>query len=257
MRSRGDRSGRSGSNRWRSERRSTLPQTLYRGKDIGSREQLIQTCLRVVETGTEEERNRILPHMSVIRSRRYLAPLLKLLQSAEVVEKEFAALALASLGDPQAIEPLARLFDSPKTFLDPSTESLETAIIFALGEIGDELAVEPLLKISQIRLRPHETRLERRCCVLSSLGSLAQQGSERAQAELIAFTREGDLAIRVLAVTEIAASYWHRATEVPSPVLDQMVSLTQAAPEEVRNAALSALSTLSNLGCREAEEFFS
>ena len=234
-----------------------MPQTLYRGKDIGSRERLIQTCLRVVETGTEEERNRILPHMSVIRSGRYLTPLLKLLQSAEVAEKEFAALALASLGDPQAIEPLASLFDDLETFQDPSSESLETAIIFALGEIGDERAVEPLLRIYQIRLRPNESRLERRCCVLSSLGSLAQQGSELAQVELNGFMKEGNVAIRVLAVTEIAAAYWHRATEVPSTVLDQVVSLAQAQPEEVRRAALSSLSTLANLGCREAEEFFS
>ena len=32
--------------------------------------------------------------------------------------------------------------------------------------------------------------------------------------------------------------YWHRATEVPSAVLDQMVSLAQAQPDEVRRAAL-------------------
>ncbi len=234
-----------------------MPQTLYRGKDIGSREQLIQTCLRVVETGTGEERNRILPHMSVIRSRRYLAPLLKLLQSAEVAEKKFAALALAGLGDPRAIEPLANLFDNSETFWDANSGSLETAIIFALGEIGDEKAVEPLLRVFQIRLRPKESHLERRCCVLSSLGSLAQQGSEQAQDALIGFTKEGDVAIRVLAVTEIAAAYWHRATEVPSAVLDQMVSLAQAQPDEVRRAALSSLSTLANLGCGEAEDFFS
>ena len=239
------------------KRRSSLPQTLYRGKDIGSREQLIQTCLRIVETGTEEERNLILPHISVIRSKRYLPPLLKLLQSSDSVEKEFAALALASLGDPQAIEPLASLFDDPETFHDPSSELLETAIIFALGEIGDERAVEPLLRIYQIRLRPNESRLERQCCVLSSLGSLAQQGSELAQGELGGFTRQGDVAIRVLAVTEIAAAYWHRATEVPSTVLDQLVSLAQSQPKEVQRAALSSLSTLANLGCREAEELFS
>lgn len=241
----------------RSERRSSLPQTLYRGKDIGSREQLIQTCLRVVESGTEDERNRILPHMSVIRARRYLAPLLKLLQSADLAEKEFAALALAGLGDSRAIEPLAALFDNPETFQDLSSESLETAIVFALGEIGDERAVEALLRIFQIRLRPNEPRLERRCCVLSSLGSLAQQGSELAQAELSAFSREGDVAIRVLAVTELAAAFWHRANEVPSSVLDQMVSLTQSGPEEVQRAAIASLSTLANLGCREAEECFS
>ncbi len=234
-----------------------MPQTLYRGKDIGSREQLIQTCLRVVETGSAEERYRILPHMSVIRARRYLAPLMKLLQSADTSEKEFAALALAGLGDPLAIEPLTSLFDNPETFQDPNSESLETAIIFALGEIGDERAVAPLLRIYEIRLRPNESRLERRCCILSSLGSLAQQGSERAQGALDSFTKEGDVAIRVLAVTELAAAYWHRAPEVPSTVLDQMVSLARTAPEEVQKAALSSLSALANLGCPEAEEFFS
>ena len=234
-----------------------MPQTLYRGKDIGTREQLIQTCLRVVETGTAEERERILPHMSVIRARRYVAPLLKLLQSADSAEKEFAALALAGLGDPRAIEPLASLFDDPETFQDADSEALETAIIFALGEIGDGQAVEPLLKIYQMRLRPDESRLERRCCVLSSLGSLAQQGSELAQNELNSFTKDGDVAIRVLAVTEMTAAYWHCATEVPGTVLDQLLSLAQGEPEEVRRAALSSLSTLANLGCREAEELFS
>ena len=85
--------------------------------------------------------------------------------------------------------------------------------------------------------------------MLSSLGSLAQQGSELAQGELSAFAKEGDVAIRVLAVTELAAAYWHRATEVPSAVLDQMVSLTRSETGEVRRAAISSLSTLANLGC--------
>ncbi len=93
--------------------------------------------------------------------------------------------------------------------------------------------------------------------MLSSLGSLAQQGSELAQNELNSFTKDGDVAIRVLAVTEMTAAYWHCATEVPGTVLDQLLSLAQGEPEEVRRAALSSLSTLANLGCREAEELFS
>ena len=233
-----------------------MPQTLYRGKDIGSREQLIQTCIRVVETGSAEERYRILPHMSVIRARRYLTPLLKLLQSSDLAEKEFAVLALGGLGDPRAIEPLASLFDDPRNFKDAKSESLGIAAVFALGEIGDELAVEPLLKIFQMRLGPDDLRLDRQCSVLSSLGSLAQQGSERAQNALQEFALEGQVATRVLAVTELAAAFWHRATEVPDSVLDQMVALARAGQQEVHKAAISSLSILASLGCTAAEEFF-
>jgi hypothetical protein len=54
---------------------------MYRGKDIGGREKLIQTCLSILIEGQAKKLYEVLPHISVVRSPLFLEPLLKLLQN--------------------------------------------------------------------------------------------------------------------------------------------------------------------------------
>ena len=65
---------------------------LYRGKDIKSREQLKETCLRIIQGGTHSEIYDILPHLRILRSDSFLPPLLELLREGNTDQKAAAAL---------------------------------------------------------------------------------------------------------------------------------------------------------------------
>lgn len=229
---------------------------MYRGKDIGDRERLTQTCLRIFQSGSSEQLYSILPHISVIRSPLFFEPLVVLLSSPERIRKEFAALALGSLGDPRAIEPLLAALKDRSTLKGTGTHSLQTAIIVALGEIGEEAAVAPLLEIYSATSPQGHFSNRRKELVLASLGSLAQQGSTRAERELIRIVREEGPELRAVALTELATAYWHRPNGVPENVFGLLSSLAEDRSGEVRNAALAALSNLADLGSGWAEDFF-
>ena len=109
---------------------------MYRGTDIGGRERLTQTCLEILKEGHEKKLYEALPHISIVRSPLFFEPLLKLLQSGNREQREFSAVALGSLGDPRAIEPLYKVFMRPATFKGKGTGSLQASIIHALGEMG-------------------------------------------------------------------------------------------------------------------------
>ena len=73
--------------------------------------------------------------------------------------------------------------------------------------------------------------------------------------ELTRLMREKDIELRAQAVMELAVAYWHRPSELPETVLHEMISLTEDDSEEVRQAALSSLSDLAQLGCQAAERY--
>ena len=225
---------------------------MYRGKDIGGREKLIQTCLSILLEGKAKKLYEVLPHISVVRSPLFLEPLLKLLQSGNRNQKEFAAIALGSLGDARAIEPLYKVFVKPSTFRGKGSQSLQASIIHALGEIGDEQAIEPLQAIYK---GEGVAALRRKGWILSALGNLAQQGHVVAVKELTRVMKEKDPALRAQAVRELAVAYWHRPNEVPETVFHTMTVLAGDDSDEVRGAALSALSDLGQLGCQAAEQY--
>jgi len=225
---------------------------MYRGKDIGGRENLIQTCLSILVEGKAQKLYEVLPHISVVRSPLFLEPLLKLLQSGNRNQKEFAAVALGSLGDTRAIEPLYKVFVKPSTFRGKGSQSLQASIIHALGEIGDEQAIEPLEAIYK---GEGAAALRRKGWILSALGNLAQQGQVGAVKELTRVMKERDPTLRAQAVRELAVAYWHRPNEVPETVFHAMTVLAGDDSNEVRGAALSALSDLGQLGCQAAEQY--
>ena len=225
---------------------------MYRGKDIGGRERLIQTCLNILVEGKTKKLYEVLPHISIVRSPLFLEPLLQLLQSGNRNQNEFAAVALGSLGDPQAIEPLYKAFVKPSTFRGKGSRSLQASIIHALGEIGDGKAIEPLRAIYN---GEDSSASHRKGWVLSALGDLAQQGDVDAVRELTRIMKEKTPALRAKAVLEVAVAYWHRPNEVPETVFHTMTVLAGDDSDEVRGAALSALSDLAHLGCQAAEQY--
>ncbi len=228
---------------------------MYRGTDIGGRERLTQTCLKILKEGQEKQLYEVLPHISVVRSPLFFEPLLKLLQSGNREQREFSAVALGSLSDPRAIEPLYQVFMRPATFKGKGTGSLQASIIHALGEMGDGKAVELLLNIYKLASRGTPLISRRKTWVLSAIGNLAQQGTVIAVKELTSLMREKNTELRAQAVMELAVAYWHRPSELPETVLREMISLTEDDSEEVRQAALSSLSDLAQLGCQAAERY--
>lgn len=228
---------------------------MYRATDIGGRERLTQTCLKILKEGQEKQLYEVLPHISIVRSPLFFEPLLKLLQSGNREQREFSAVALGSLGDPRAIEPLYQVFMRPATFKGKGTGSLQASLIHALGEMGDGQAVELLLNIYKLASRGSPLISHRKSWVLSAIGNLAQQGAVIAVKELTRLMREKDTELRAQAVMELAVAYWHRPSELPETVLHEMISLTEDDSEEVRQAALSSLSDLAQLGCQAAEQY--
>jgi len=225
---------------------------MYRGKDIGGRDKLIQTCLSILVEGKAKKLYEVLPHISIVRSPLFLEPLLQLLQSGNRNQREFAAVALGSLGEAKAIEPLYKLFVEPSTFRGKGAQSLQASIIHALGEMGDGQAIEPLQAIYKGK---GNTTLRRKAWVLSALGNLAQQGSMGAVKELTRVMKEKAPALRAQAVQELAVAYWHRPNEVPETVFHVMTVLAGDGSDEVRGAAIAALSDLAHLGCQAAEQY--
>ncbi|MEE8348597.1 MAG: hypothetical protein V3R94_03435 [Acidobacteriota bacterium] len=227
---------------------------MYRGQDIGDREELIQTCLTILGDGNEKQLYEVLPHISVVRDPAFLEPLLKLLESKKRHQQEFAAAALGSLGDVKAIEPLHRMFLRSSSLRGSNTQSFQATIIHALGQIGDERAIQPLLEIYNMAPESNAASSGRRTWVLSALGILAQQENMMAVKELTRLMREDDFRRRAQAVTEMGVAFWHRPNEVPETVLQEIISLTEDPSEEVQTAALAVLSDLAKLGCQGAEQ---
>lgn len=228
---------------------------MYRGKDIENREKFVQTCLQIFESGTEKQLYAVLPHISVVRSPSFVEPLLKLLRTGSLDQKEFAAMALGSLGEPRCIEPLFEVFMQTVKTRPAATQSLQAAIIVALGESGDNGAVEPLLQIYGLHLENDSFGRRRKRLVLGALGALAQQGNAQAERALAVFLDEHNPAIRAQAVSELSVAFWHRPNHLSEDLFGTMVRLAEESSADVRRAAFAALSNLADLGCKAAERY--
>lgn len=226
---------------------------MYRGQDIGDAESLIRKCLTAIQKGNPDEIRPLLPHISIVRSPQLKAPLLKLLNKGNARQKELAAIALGSLGDEEAIAPLCRVYESLRDRRGKESEALRVALILALGEIGHEDAVQALAEL--YRSDDSVFQAQRKQLVLSSLGLLAQQGSPKAEEQLRRLLTDTDEVTRVDALFELAGAYWHRPNQIPDSLFLQMCKLARDGRGQIRQAALSSLRSLADLGCQQAEEF--
>ncbi|MEJ2721643.1 MAG: HEAT repeat domain-containing protein [bacterium] len=230
---------------------------LYRGKDIGGREKLTDTCLRIISEGDAEEILDILPHIRVLRSPEFFQPLIQLLNDGKLEQRSAAAAALGSLGDPECIDPLRQAFLSISSPRKREARPLQAAIIGALGEIPSPQAVRVLQEIQQLDPLEGNPGDRHRRLLVSALGQLAQQEVGLAEAELVTFLTESEPTLRSLAVTELALAYWHRPNQISGTLLQQIFDLTADTSDEVAIAAHAGLNSLAQLGCRKAEVLIS
>lgn len=226
---------------------------LYRGENIGNRERLTDTCLRVILSGDSEKIFDILPHIRVLRSNRLLRPLVELLAQGRLEQKVAAAAALGSLGDPECIAALRKAYNGTGGPSKRVSGALKSAIISALGEVPIPDAVQLLGEINRSDEARDSFKSRRTALVIGALGHLAQQGVGSAETELIHFLTDEQPANRALAATELSLSYWHRPDRISGALLHQLFDLTCDRSDEVCTAAAAALLSLAKLGNSRAE----
>lgn len=227
---------------------------LYRGKDIGGRQNLITTCLDIIRRGDSKELYEIVPHVRLLRAPEFLDPLLELLSSGSVEQKTAVAMVLGSLGDWSAIRPLTEVCLAAATSKERGADSLQAAAISALGEFGCAEATEALVEIMGIQVPKDYFKAHRPGLVVSSLSQIAQQGVERAETELRRLIDEAPTEVRCQALAELCVAFWHRPNEMPEEFLAVIENIARDESKALRTTALASLSSLAQLGCVRAQE---
>ena len=227
---------------------------MYRGKDIGSKDELIETCHRLLLKGDSETLFSILPHISLLRCRSFLKLLSRLLGSRVRSKQIFAAMALGAVACPEGLIPLTDRFDEPSTLTGRGSCSLQTAIIVAIGEIGSEQGVAALQKIFAYQEAGDGFTRKRRRVVVSALGKLLQQDVQAGREALQEMLKDEEPGVRAQAALELGTGYWHIPDKVPEEVLEALINSSQDASVEVRMAAFSAIYGLAEVGCSRALE---
>ncbi|HEY2930360.1 MAG TPA: HEAT repeat domain-containing protein [Acidobacteriota bacterium] len=216
----------------------------------------VDRCVGVIETGTTAEKYNILPEISVLRNRKFLQPLLRILKQGSRKEKEFAALALGTLERTETLDPLFQALLEDKTHAGTGTQSLQAALIVAMGEVGEDRAIPYLRKAMDFTFKRDNFLKKRQKMILSAAASIAQQGGQEAVEFLNEYLFCDDPAMRAHAVTELSVAYWHRPNQIPDDVLESFLKLTRDKYSEVRSAAVASLANLADLGCKKAEHYF-
>ena len=216
---------------------------------------MIQECLLVMQTGDIEDQFEIIPRIGVLRDHRFYKPLLEMLNHKDPKRREFAAYSMGAMRDPEFLEPLKRAFKSAQILKGNAGESLQVAIIEAIGVIGDDAAVEFFLPMLKDAGRDRRSgKLPQ--WIVESLGRIAQQGGERSLEALLELTWHADPEIRAQALSELSVAYWHRPNEIADSMLDRICELTHDGNRSIAESALEALQNLADVGCRRAERLF-
>jgi len=234
-------------------------------KKDGFSEDMIQECLRVLESGEIEELFEIIPHIGVLRDRRFHAPLLALLNHTDVKRREFAAYAMGAMADRDFLEPLKTAFLHTRRINDFGARELQIAVIEAIGAIGDDSEVDFLLSaLKSFR----EAKAARENAgkgkindgmiksIIEALCYVAQQGGANARAALTELITHSDPEIQAPALLELSVVYWHHPNDISDNLLQNIYDLTVSENALVAESALSALQNLADAGCRRAEDFF-
>lgn len=229
---------------------------LYRAKEIGNRERLRETCLKIIERGDYDQIVEILPHIRIIRSDIFYGPLIGLLSHGTFDQKAAAALALGSLGDSRCIPNLRNAFIEASENETFGSFNLQAAVIESLGDLATEESARTLTELAEQINQYMDSRIFE--FIISSLGQLAQQGVSEAEEQLInLMVSSSNQFISSLSMTELLVSYWHRPDQVPEALLEQVVSLTRNGSKEMKRAAMASLMSLAQLGCTAAGDHLS
>lgn len=210
----------------------------------------------MIVSGNTEDLFEIIPRIGVLRDSRFYEPLLSMLNHKDPRRREFAAYSMGAMRDPQFLEPLKKAFCAAQGTKGPAAESLQIAIIEAIGVIGDDAAVEFFLPMLQ---DPDQDRQRGKLprWIVESLGAIAQQGGERSMNALLELTWHGNPEIRAQALEEVSVAYWHRPNEIADSTLERICEMTQDQNPSVAESALEALQSLADVGCKRAESLFS
>lgn len=226
----------------------------YRGKDIGDPERLTDSCLRVIESGSAERIYTILPHISILRSERFLEPLAGLLQSGDSSQQSAAAMALSCLSDARAVEPLRRALDGMRKRDPKDSAGVQASVIAAMGETGCENAVAPLVAVLE-ELKGSGSSSHLIAAALKALGDLAGQGCVEALQELTRLLDSKDEDIRVQAINECTVAFWNRPAEISDTLLQRLFSLARQGSPRVRRTVQAGLHNLGELGSQRARTY--
>jgi HEAT repeat protein len=235
-------------------------------KKKGFSEEMIRTCLGIIESGDVEELFEIIPRIGVLRDTCFQKPLVKLLKSGDVKKREFAAYSMGAMADRAFLEPLKKAFQEAIQNKRFGSKELQIAIVEAIGAIGDDAAVDfflPILKTccdkkaSTSRKGAGKRAAMMGKQIIESLGAIAQQGGVQSLNALIELTVHSDAEIIAQALSEISIAFWHRPNEVEDSILEKIYELTSHPDTIVAESALSALQNLADVGCSRAESYFS
>jgi HEAT repeat protein len=217
---------------------------------------MIVECLHVMKFGNTADLFEIIPKIGVMRDARFHEPLTAMLDHKDLRRREFAAYSMGAMREPQFLEPLKTAFQAAQGTRGPAAESLQIAIIEAIGVLGDDAAVGfflPMLKDPE--QEKQKGKLPR--WIVESLGAIAQQGGERSMNALLELTWHDNPEIRAQALEELSVAYWHRPNEIADATLERICELTRDQNSSVAESAVEALMNLADVGCKRAESLFS
>lgn len=235
-------------------RKQRLDMDFYRGKDIGDPEKLTDSCLQVIESGSAERIYAILPHISILRSDRFLEPLAALLHKGDSSQQSAAAMALSCLSDARAVEPLRLALDGMRKKDPKDSAGVQASVIAALGETGCENAVAPLAAVLEDLKRSGRSG-HLVAAALKALGDLAGQGCMEALQELTGLLDSENEEIRVQSVNECTVAYWNRPSEISDTLLQRLFSLARQGSPRVRRTVKAGLHNLGELGSQRARTY--
>jgi len=228
---------------------------------------MISTCLQIIETGDIEELFEIIPRIGVLRDSRFHKPLIKLLKDKDTKRREFAAYSMGAMADRTFIEPLKKAFLEASKLKGFGANELQIAIIEAIGTIGDDAAAVkfflPTLKSccttksTDLRKTAGKNAARMGKWIIESLGAIAQQGGKQSLKALVELTSHPDSDIIAQALEEISVAYWHKPNDVDASTLEKIYELTNHPESIVAGSAISALQNLADVGCKQAEAYFS
>jgi HEAT repeat protein len=218
-------------------------------------EEMIQECLRIIESGDAEDLFEIIPRLGVLRDPRFHKPLISMLAQKDAKRCEFAACAMGAMGDREFLGPLKTAFLEAQKIKGFGAQDCLLAVIEAIGEIGDDSAADFFFTIlNSAEAAPHLRMLK---WIIESLGAIAQQGGIRSLEVLREMTEHGYPELRAHALLELAVAYWHRPNEIEDAILNRIYGLTKDKHTVIAESAVAALQSLADVGCRRAEKLFS